>query len=123
MSHQPTSAPNTYHIRSCHPTEGDWLQVTLDRGAETPRMFLERVILWALVEGPHTVDRIEAITSKGTPRAALGATAEDHYLVRYGDRSPLEDQTWGQLYESITPSPLAVHEVPADQVQRLLAAG
>ena len=86
-------------------------------------MWLERVILWALVEGPNTCDCLEAITSNGMPLASLGDRDGDYFYVKCSDGSPIPGQTWGQLYDATTPTPFAVHELAPDIVKLLFAAG
>jgi hypothetical protein len=108
------SEADLFKVNGCFPTDGDWLQVQLERGAHI-RVCLSRVIRWVLVSSPGKPDRVEAITEHGSPQAALGKTNHlEVYFVKASDQAP-NGQTWIQLFNATLPNRYGVRPLSSEQ--------
>lgn len=103
-----------YNIRQCFKPDDDWFQIHLIYEEGVTKVFLDRVIMWAIVDMPGREQRLDAITDDGTPNAVFKVAEGDYYFVKASDRSP-NGKTWAQIYESLTPSLLGVREVLAEE--------
>ena len=112
-----------YQIHSCHPPQGDWFQVEVysEDGGVTKRVTVHRVLLWALVSAAREIQRIEAITDRGTPPAAMGESHNslcEYHHVRGCDRAP-NGRTWDEVYAGVTPKSVGIYELTDEQVEAL----
>ena len=93
---------DTPFIRQCYPVSGDWFVV--DR--KETRWFIERVVLWSVVESEGLVSHVRAVESSGQPNL----NEEDWYFVYGPDLSPA-GVTWRVLYDQTAPSLINVREI------------
>ena len=84
----------------------DWFRVELVYESERTRVFIERVIMWALIKESGTVERIVGLGSQGMPCETDG----DMYYVQGAELSPA-GESWLSIYNSITPSKHGVREL------------
>ena len=94
---------NIYRIKQLVPAGDDWYCVT---NPEEDRWFIERVVLWALVEGDEVVDHVRAIGDQGMP-----VEDEEAYFVRGSDPSPKTGHTWHEMYLKTIPERIFVREI------------
>jgi hypothetical protein len=79
-------------IRSTSPVSGDWYSARYDHSNH--EWWIERVMLWALVENYDQVDHVCGICSNGMPDQD---DAEDIHYVHGPDMSPI-GKTWNEVY-------------------------
>ncbi|MCW3052839.1 MAG: hypothetical protein JWN14_2009 [Chthonomonadales bacterium] len=106
--HSPANPVSGIKVKSMLPVEGEWfcLQIAYE-AQQPPRMFLSRVVLWALVEGAYTVDHVVGIDAIGTPHQ--DPFSDFHYLCG-ADIAP-NGSAWSDVYRSAEPSFYPVREV------------
>ena len=96
------------YIRHCYPVTGDWFLV--NRNADNPngedRWFIERVVLWAVVEVKEHISHVRAINSIGHPHLDEG----DTFFVHGADMSPA-GVTWKELYDQTQPTLMQIREI------------
>ena len=95
-------------LKSLLPAEGDWFCLrTAYESPEPARLFLSRVMVWAVAEGPEAVGHVVGIDGSGTPH---DDPFMDECYVYGPDLSP-NGRTWGDVYHSAEPSLQPVREV------------
>lgn len=120
MSTNSLESRGKYTIHQCFKPDDDWFQVHLVYEEDTTKMFLDRVIMWAVVDAPGKEPRLDAITDDGTPNAIFRVPEGDYYFVKASDKSP-SGKKWTQLYEELTPSLLGVREISAEEAFKISA--
>ena len=107
-SHPPIEpAPDfDYRIHSITPATGDWFLLEIMYGDDpSPRLFIKRVCLWALVQSPEEVPHVNAICETGMPDRQFDAKElADRYFVFGPDDSSLPGKTWSEAFASVQPN-------------------
>ena len=95
-------------IKSLLPSEGEWfcLQVAY-ASPEPPRLFLSRIVVWALVEGAYAIDHVIGIDATGVPHD--DPFTDVHYLCG-ADLAP-NGSAWSEVYRSSNPSLHPIREI------------
>ena len=104
----PTGHVGGNTLTSILSVQGDWFCLKIAHDTPRPtRLFLSRVMLWALAKGPDVVDHTVGIGETGDPQE--DPFTEVYYV--YGtDLSP-NGSTWGDVYSHVKPSLQQVREV------------
>jgi hypothetical protein len=91
------SAEQPYKIASTQAVVGDWFLLWAPKG-DGDRWFIERVVLWALVESEGHYPHIKAIGAHGLalPPEGMG---NGYWFVFGSDNSPM-GPTWGEIFKS-----------------------
>lgn len=106
-----------YHLKELMQVNGDWFCVSFLYESGKTRVFIERVVMWALVQEPKTVERIIGLDSSGMPFSLRHSENESHdiYYVFGSDLSPAA-RSWSTIYHSITPHKGLVWEVEDPEI-------
>jgi hypothetical protein len=96
--------PEHAFLRQCYPTGGDWFAIYTP---DQVRWFIERVLLWGLVEAEHQVSHVSGILTDGLP---ADDTEGDRYYVLGSDRSPA-GTTWREVFDGTLPTIRNVREI------------
>ena len=102
-----------YRIHSITPATGDWFLLEVMYGDNpSPRVFIKRVCLWALVQSPEEIPHVNAICETGIPERRFSANElTDRSFVFGPDTSSLPGKTWSDVFASIQPTLVQVREV------------
>lgn len=99
-------------IRECYPVQGDWFVVSwMYDGERGDRCWITRVVLWAALEEPRSLDRVCGIDCTGLP-CSLGNPDGDNLIVYGPDLSPA-GKTWLELYIQTPPNRMNIREITA----------
>ena len=96
-------------IRECYQVNGDWFIVTGLFVDGKRQWWMERAVLWAVIEDEGRPSRVRAINHAGLPAVDPSEVDEPYYV--YGpDMSPA-GVNWKELYDRTPPDSSNVRDI------------